>query len=1452
MFSWFNNLKIQNKLIVVFLVIISLSTIMGMIALFSQNHIQSIVTQFFNTEAKLAKLGLATQVAMLTARRREKDYFLRYKKLGFEKAREEYVEPVQAQVAIIQDYLHQFKSLEAHQEHLNKIEMLEKSVNNYENKFLTVVELFEQRGFQDSGLEGQFRQRVHAIEQALQAQSQVELVVDMLTMRRHEKDYLLRGKAKYVNQLHETVTEFKNHVNATELTATIKAELITLVNQYQATFNDLVQLDKQIVASIAHYRQSIHQLEPLLEEIQQRSLAEEKQAQENIQRITQITIGVILITSLLVIIISLVIALLLAKLLSKPLNFIVQGARLLTTGNMALTGLDQTQLNQINRYQDEIGEIGRAFNTLASYFKAVIDDIVRVSQGLAAGNLHILPQSEYRGDFRQIQDTLGIMLLDQQRVIEDIIQVSQNLAEGRLQVNLNALYKGDFAQIEAALTTALHSLREVIGDIVQIAQGLADGQSDIKAQAEYRGDFLQIKTALETAAAKLATTTNQNLAQDWLKTGQAQLNNQMSGEQNIQTLAKCIITFLTTYLETKVGLFYLKMDPSSTGSQPYLQIIASYAYTSPDNSPQQFVIGEGLVGQAALEQRAISCVHIPEEYTYITRSGLSQAVPRCVIISPFLYENQVSGVIELGSTDPLTELQQELLAQVMPSIGIAVNTAASRTRMQVLLRQSQEQAEQLRAQQEEMQQVNEELQSQAEELQTQQEELRQTNEQLEARTHDLEQQREQIRDKNLALEQTQAEMTKAQQAIEAKAQELELASQYKSEFLANMSHELRTPLNSLLILSQLLAENKIGNLTDKQQEYAQTIHSAGSDLLTLINDILDLSKVEAGKMEVQLEEVSLTELTQTVEPKFRYLAEQKALNFQIELAADLPHRVYTDLQKLKQIINNLLANAFKFTTQGAIKLVLRRPTSEDNLALLELEPSKTVAISVIDTGIGVPKDKQRLIFEAFQQADGTTSRRYGGTGLGLSISRQLARLLGGELRLQSEEGKGSTFTLYLPETRRETQLTPSHQVSTTPSTVTTPLTTSNLTTSPLPEITDDRHHLQPQDRCLLIIEDDRRFTKLLMEQAREHEFKCLLAEDGTTGLELAEQYRPHIIMLDIGLPKIDGWTVMERLKDNPDIRHIPVYFMSAIDQNLAARKLGAIGYLLKPVNMEQLTQAFHQIQQFLTKTVKKILVMVDHDHHQQQILALVSHGEVQPTIATATIEAQSHLQIGIFDCIIIDIDLKQGSGLRQLEQLHQTCNLSSLPIIVYAERELTFEEQKWLHQYVDTLTIKVVGSPERLLDEVTLFLHQLEAQLPPQQRQMLKMIHDKTAILTHKQVLLVDDDMRNVFALVSILEEREMKVLIAQNGKEALKLLEQHPEVNIILMDIMMPEMDGYEAMRQIRSQTRFSKLPIIALTAKAMKGDKIKCIEAGANDYIAKPIDTDKLLSLMKVWLYR
>jgi signal transduction histidine kinase/CheY-like chemotaxis protein/methyl-accepting chemotaxis protein len=1202
-------------------------------------------------------------------------------------------------------------------------------------------------------------------------------------------------------------------------------------------------------------------------------------------------------------------------------------------------------------YRGDFAQIKNAMEIALPALQQVIKDIVRVSQGLAQGNLSIMPQVEYQGDIAQIKNALDKALPHQQQVIEDIIQVSQGLAEGNLHVTPQIEYRGDFIQIKNALETALSALRQVIEDIVQVSQGLAEGNLNITPQAEYQGDFIQIKQALVTAALKLANATAKNAQQDWLKTGQTQLNDQIRGDHDIVALAKKIISFLTTYVEAQVGLFYLLQESKHRESRPYLQVIATYAYTANDKIPNEFLLGEGLVGQAALEQKTLTRTHTPEEYTQIIQSGLAKAVPRHVLITPFLYENTVKGVIELGYSETLTDIQQEFIEQARPNIGIAVNTAESRTKMQQLLEQSQRQTEELQSQseelqtqQEELQSVNEELQnqreelqhkqeqlqqqnnalqtqseelqlkqeqlqqqneelqsqseelqSQSEELQTQQEELTQTNEALQARTKELERQKADIQQKNLALEKTQAEMEKTQAELVIKAQELELASQYKSEFLANMSHELRTPLNSLLILAQLLSDNKPGNLTDKQVEYACTIQSAGSDLLKLINEILDLSKVEAGKMEVHADDMPLTDLVQTIEQKFRPVATEKGLAFHITVADDVPPVLHTDAQRLQQIINNLLSNAFKFTEQGEIKLEINKSLltlqrEELTSSISQAEETTTPlshCFSVTDTGIGIPTEKQQLIFDAFQQVDGTTSRRFGGTGLGLSISRQLAQLLGGELQVHSEVGKGSTFTLYLPENRnlgpdafRNNSGMPAENClgtqecrpseisaqrpscpqkteisvpSQTPHAQTALSSDETVTPAPKEAITDDRALIKPEDKSLLIIEDDCKFSALLMELARQKDFKCLIAENGKTGLQLAEQYKPNAIILDVGLPELDGWTVMDQLKDNSDTRHIPVHFISAADdQSQNAKQMGAIGYLLKPVSMKELGKAFNSIEQFLAQTVKNLLVVVDNEPHQQKIMALVESKDIQTTLAVTVAAALQHLKETLFDCIILDMDIEQRTGLKLLEQMQEIEGLCQTPVIVYAERELTSAEETLLLQCADFLTVKTARSPERLLDEATLFLHQIEANLPQDKRKMLRMVHDKEAILTNKKVLIVDDDIRNTFALTTFLEDKNMEVIVGNNGKEALELLDEHPDISIILMDIMMPEMDGYEAMRQIRAQERFRKPPIIALTAKAMKGDKAKCLEAGANDYLYKPVDTDKLISLMRVWLYR
>ncbi|HHB92688.1 MAG TPA: response regulator [Thioploca sp.] len=1087
-------------------------------------------------------------------------------------------------------------------------------------------------------------------------------------------------------------------------------------------------------------------------------------------------------------------------------------------------GLAKGNLNVVAKaeYSGDFIQIKQALEIALSSLGSVIKDIVLVSKGLAAGNLDLTPQvKEYHGDFIQIQEALSTTLSDQREVIEDIVFISEGLLMGNLAITSKIRYRGDFAKIEGVLVTLSSILSYLVKDIVQASQDLADGKI-ITTKAEYVGDFAKIKTALEKASQQLVKATKQNSLQDWLKTGHNQLNDQMSGEQNIVELTHNMVSFLTLYLDANIGLCYLIEEPTNTN---LIKLVASHAHNRRKNIADEFEFSKGLVERSVKEQKIIAIE---------VASDLSEAIPKYITVIPFLYENSVKGIILLGNSANLTEVQLEFINQVMPTVGVAINSVEVRTKMQELLQQTQIQTQELEQQQEELKHNNEELQSQSEELQIQSEELRQSNESLEERTDELERQKQDIIEKNIILE-------KVKQDIETKAKEIELASKYKSEFLANMSHELRTPLNSLLILAQLLADNKDKNLTDKQVEYARTIYNSGINLLKLINDILDLSKVEAGKIEINIEDVLLTDLIMNVEQEFRPLAENKNLVFQITIADDIPKLLHTDGQRLKQILNNLLSNAFKFTSEGEVKITIYHPSRHNDV--IKYKPNETIVIEVSDTGIGIPESKQESIFAAFQQADGTTSRNYGGTGLGLSISRQLARLLGGELKLRSEEGKGSSFILYLPQksiTANEYSDVKQEMNIVLP----TVNTVSNISI-------DDRHNLIDGDKLLLIIEDDFAFVNILLETARDKDFKCLVADDGKTGLQLAEEFQPDAIILDIDLPRIDGLTVMERLKANPKTKDILIHFISASEISGDAIDM-AIGCLRKPVNMEQLSEAFKQIEQLITKQVKNLLVISDSESHIQQILDLITNKDIQTTKSVTIEDALHCIKTTVYDCIILDMDIEHRSSNKLIKRMQNTPDSCKTPVIIYSEQELTPDEEILLQQCTDNLVLKSLRSPTRLLDEATLFLHQLEANLPEDKQTMLKMVHNKTTILKYKKVMIVDDDIRNVFALVTILENKDMEVLVANNGEESLILLEKHDDIAIILMDIMMPTMDGYETMKKIRKQPKYKKLPIIALTAKAMKGDKTKCIEAGANDYLAKPIDSNKLISLMRVWLYQ
>ncbi len=1014
--------------------------------------------------------------------------------------------------------------------------------------------------------------------------------------------------------------------------------------------------------------------------------------------------------------------------------------------------------------------------------------------------------------------------------------------------------KDDSGRITGAIDYVIDISDEMT--VVDLAERISRG--DYAVEIEKRTDNDRLSAALNRMTRNLRDMTRDSERRNWLKTGQTQLNDRMRGEPDLTDLGRSLITFLAKYLKAQIGAFYVP------DGNHCLHLVASYAYQKRKHLSNVFEVGEGLVGQAALEKRSIILTNVPDDYIAVS-SGLGEARPRNIAVLPLLFEGEVKGVIELGSLYEFADENLAFLNLVAENIAIAIHSAQSRLRVQELLEETQSQAEELQTQQEELRQANEELEEQAKalteseaRLQVQQEELQQTNEELEEQTQILEKQQSDIKTKNTELE-------KAQKLLEEKARDLEITNKYKSEFLANMSHELRTPLNSILLLSKLLWDNKEKTLTKKQVEYAQSVYSSGNELIELINEILDLSKVESGKMELHIEDAKLTQIVAAMKRHFNPIAKEKKLTFDIRVAKELPETVRTDQRRLEQIIKNLLSNAFKFTSQGGVSLIIGRPDHDANLANTDLTLDRTIAVSVSDTGTGIAPEKLKIIFEAFAQADGTTMRQYGGTGLGLSISRELAMLLGGEIQVDSREGSGSTFVLFLPETFSEPLAQTAKRTEKPVPTANnekpeldgirhTP-PTSEQTGGPdgaYPFIPDDRNAISPGDRSILIIEDDPTFARLLRDISREKDYKAIVARSGESGLHFADYYKPSGIILDIGLPGMDGWTVMIRLKENPNTRHIPVHFISAVNGGHDALRMGAVGHLTKPVSMESLEQVYEKIDHILSKPDKHLLVVEDNRTQQKAITELIGDKDVRTTVASTSREAYALLTSERFDCMVLDLGLANMSGLELLKKIRSSNHLNTLPVVVYSSRKLMAKEKAALDEHAQSIIVKRAETMERLLDETALFLHRVEADLPEAKRKMLRMIHDNEAILHGKKILVADDDMRNVFALTSILEQKGMQVIANKNGKEVLRQLQRHPDIDLVLMDIMMPEMDGYTAMRNIRKlKSGMRDIPIIALTAKAMKNDRSKCIAAGANDYLAKPVEADKLLSVLRVWLY-
>ena len=993
-----------------------------------------------------------------------------------------------------------------------------------------------------------------------------------------------------------------------------------------------------------------------------------------------------------------------------------------------------------------------------------------------------------------------------------------------------------------------------LGKIRDQAVATGDGDFSSRLRMNHSDEIGQLSRSLDTMADKLEQSVTDIEKSNWLKTGQARLSEIIRGDRQPEELANNVIQFLAKYLDAQVGAVYL-------AEENQLRMVGSYAFTTRKKVANKIKFGDGVVGQAALEKQSITLTGVPEDYLAVS-SGLGEATPTTIIVTPFLHNGRVQGVLELGSFRPFTDNAQQLMENVAEIVAAAMNSVLSHQRIQDLLEETQRQSEVLQTQQEELRQSNDDLEEQAhtlkeseERLRVQQEELKVANHELEERTEAVERQRDEARKSNEMLKATQ-------QMLEGKAHDLEITGRYKSEFLANMSHELRTPLNSLLILSKLLMDNEDDNLTDKQMEFAQTINGAGSDLLRLINEILDLSKIESGKMELVVEQVAIEDVISELAGQVRHVAEDNDIEFSVTIDPHTPAEISTDSQRLGQVIKNLLSNALKFTNEGSVRLNVAPAKTEHLPAGSNLQADDCIVIQVADTGIGIPKDKQKMIFEAFQQVDGTTDRKYGGTGLGLSISRELAKILGGQIVLESEEGKGSCFTLILPTAVKSPSSTQAsseavvrneaaEQAYSHDGNNDTPDPVDTARSSETVFVPDDRDSITEDDRCILIIENDESVAKLLGTLVRQKGFKCLLAGDGQSGLRLANEHLPTAALIDIGLPGMDGLTVIGRLKENLRTRHIPIHVISGDGNYTDVTSLGALGFLKKPITPTTLDDALSQIVRLTSTKMRKMLVVEDNQAERSAIVELLSDDNLKITAAETGQQALDLLQTETYDCMVLDLGLPDMTGMELLGKLRVSDYARDLPVVVFTGKELSAEDKLSLDNIAQRIIIKGEKASERLVDETTLFLHRVEKDLPERKRRMIRMIHDKAAILANKTVLLVDDDVRNMFALGSMLEAKGLKLVMATNGRHAMEMLAEHPQIDAVLMDIMMPEMDGYEAMKQIRQQERYASLPIIALTAKAMKKDRAKCIEAGASDYLAKPVDADKLLSMLRVWLY-
>ncbi|MGO4552369.1 HAMP domain-containing protein [Lysobacter sp. 2RAF19] len=1060
-------------------------------------------------------------------------------------------------------------------------------------------------------------------------------------------------------------------------------------------------------------------------------------------------------------------------------------------------------------------------NSMGANLTTQVRGIAKVVTAVANGDLHQKLTVEAKGEIAELADTINSMTETLEIFADQVTTVAREVGvEGRLggQANVPGT-AGIWKDLTANVNQLAANLTTQVRAIAEVATSVTQGDLTRSIQVDVRGELADLKDNINAMIGTLRATTESNREQDWLKTNLAKFSGMMQGQRDMITLGHMLLSELAPLVYAQQGVLYV-IETDERRGRNRLRQLAGYADASAnDEEPRYVEFGQGLIGQCAAQAEMIVINDVPAGTVQI-ESGLISAVPRSVVVLPVLFEDQVKAVIELASLTEFTPSQRAFLEQLSGSIGIVLNTIEATMRTERLLSQSQQLAG---------------------ELQSQQKELQQTNEDIALKATLLAEQKTEVERKNQEIEQ-------ARRALEEKAAELALTSRYKSEFLANMSHELRTPLNSILILGQQLAENPDENLSDRQVEFAKTIHAAGSDLLHLISDILDLSKIESGTVTVDSEEIAFSHLRENLERGFRHEAERRRLDFSVDFPSEIGRVFHSDPKRLQQILKNLLSNALKFTERGSVRLAARVATHgwSEGHPVLDSAPT-VIAFDVTDTGIGISTEKQRIVFEAFQQADAGTSRKYGGTGLGLAISREIAGLLGGELRLQSAPGKGSTFTLYLPldyvgsgEPVRNVLGQQTQAV------------TADQSFPELVEVPDDREHLDPDKPVLLVVEDDANYAAILRDLARSRGFQVLTANRGAEALRLVRDYAVNAITLDIFLPDMLGWTVLARLKQDSTTRHIPVQIVTIEEERHHSIERGAFSYLAKPSNAESIQQALERIREYTLPRTKRLLIVEDDDRERMSIEELLRHDDISIDTAQTGEQALQSLADNDYDCVVLDLRLPDMTGLDLLDRVQEQPKLHELPIVVFTGKELTAAEDAYLRKAARSVVIKGVESPERLLDETALFLHRVIADLPPQKQRMVQRLHETDDALKSKRVLVVDDDVRNIFALSSVLERHGMSVITAGTGHEAIEKVADDPDIDLVLMDIMMPGMDGYDTMRAIRGMPDARALPIVALTAKAMKGDREKCLEAGASDYLAKPVVTDQLLGVLRQWLHR